>query len=133
MGEAQILHEALAPPRRAPFAKVLVANRGAVAARIVRALRALGIPSVAIYSDADAGAPGEPVGEAAAHLPKQRQAGQHQHPQQHRPPGGVGAETIENVLHHQRFEGVGRRHRKGEHKNQPHHSAMRPGKDHRPA
>lgn len=38
------------------FHKVVVANRGAVAARILRALRQLGIRSVAIYSDADADA-----------------------------------------------------------------------------
>lgn len=38
------------------FKKVVVANRGAVAARVLRSLRAMGIPSVAVFSDADAGA-----------------------------------------------------------------------------
>ena len=39
------------------FNKVVVANRGAVAARIIRALKALNIRSVAVYSEADADAP----------------------------------------------------------------------------
>jgi len=39
------------------FDKVIVANRGAVAARVLRALNAMHIHSIAVYSEADAGAP----------------------------------------------------------------------------
>ena len=40
-----------------PFRSVLIANRGAIAARVIRCLREHGVRAVAVYSDADADLP----------------------------------------------------------------------------
>jgi acetyl-CoA/propionyl-CoA carboxylase biotin carboxyl carrier protein len=50
------------------FGRVLIANRGEIAVRISRALREMGIASVAVYSDADDGAPHTLAGDQAVRL-----------------------------------------------------------------
>ena len=41
---------------RPMFSKILIANRGEIACRVIKTARAMGIRTVAVYSDADAGA-----------------------------------------------------------------------------
>jgi propionyl-CoA carboxylase alpha chain len=52
-----------------PITSVLVANRGEIARRVFRTCRALGLQTVAIYSDADAGAPFVGEADIAVSLP----------------------------------------------------------------
>jgi acetyl/propionyl-CoA carboxylase alpha subunit len=52
----------------APFRRLLVANRGEIAIRVIRACRELGIESVAVYSDADATAPHVALADAAIRI-----------------------------------------------------------------
>ena len=50
------------------FKKVLIANRGEIACRVMRTARAMGLRSVAVFSDADAGAPHVSVADEAVRI-----------------------------------------------------------------
>ena len=51
-----------------PIRRLLVANRAEIASRVVRSARALGIATVAVYSDADADLPYVRAADVAVHL-----------------------------------------------------------------
>ena len=50
------------------FNKILIANRGEIACRIIRTARRMGIATVAVYSDADARAPFVQMADEAVHI-----------------------------------------------------------------
>ncbi|WP_245708654.1 acetyl-CoA carboxylase biotin carboxylase subunit [Ruania alba] len=50
------------------FTRVLIANRGEIAVRIAHTLRRLGVTSIAVYSDADDGAPHVWAADVAVHI-----------------------------------------------------------------
>jgi len=57
-----------APAGAPPFRRVLIANRGEIAVRIIRACHEMGIAAVAVYSDADATAAHVRLADAAVRL-----------------------------------------------------------------
>ena len=50
------------------FKKILIANRGEIACRVIKTARKMGIKTVAVYSDADARAPHVEMADEAVHI-----------------------------------------------------------------
>ena len=50
------------------FKKILIANRGEIACRVIRTAKRMGIKTVAVYSDADARAPHVKMADEAVRL-----------------------------------------------------------------
>ncbi|GAA3798357.1 hypothetical protein GCM10022600_20200 [Qipengyuania pelagi] len=50
------------------FKKILIANRGEIACRVIKTARRMGIETVAVYSDADARAPFVKMADEAVHI-----------------------------------------------------------------
>ena len=50
------------------FKKIIIANRGEIACRIIKTARRMGIATVPVYSDADARAPFVQMADEAVHI-----------------------------------------------------------------
>jgi propionyl-CoA carboxylase alpha chain len=66
------------------FKKILIANRGEIACRVIRTARRMGIATVAVYSDADSDAPHVEMADAAVRIGP--------------PPAGQSYLVIENIV-----------------------------------
>ena len=67
-GHECVPRQAQAPVGALMFAKILIANRGEIACRVIKTARRLGIKTVAVYSDADRGARHVAMADEAVHI-----------------------------------------------------------------
>ncbi len=58
----------MSAPKLTPFTSVLIANRGEIACRLIRTAKRMGYTTVAVYSDADCGAPHVKMADQAVHI-----------------------------------------------------------------
>src|SRR5690349_17438592 len=65
---AGVSGQAQAKVGRLMFSKILIANRGEIACRVIKTARRLGIKTVAVYSDADAEARHVAMADEAIHI-----------------------------------------------------------------
>ncbi len=71
------------------FKKILIANRGEIACRVIRTARKMGIATVAVYSDADARAPHVKLADESVRLGPPPASGKlSERRADHRPPAG---------------------------------------------
>jgi len=56
------------PAGEAMFSKILIANRGEIACRVIKTARRMGIKTVVVYSDADAGSMAVEMADEAVHI-----------------------------------------------------------------
>jgi hypothetical protein len=50
------------------FSKILIANRGEIACRVIKTARRMGVKTVVVYSDADAGSMAVDMADEAVHI-----------------------------------------------------------------